>query len=679
MVSNPLLDFTDLPRFGDILPEHIVPAIEQLLASARDTVKNVLDDAASPSWESVIEPITNATERLSRAWSVVGHLNAVVNTPELRDAYNSMVPKLAEFWTELGQNAALFACYQAVKLVADEANYSTVRKKVLENNLREFRLAGAALSIDDKARFAHIQSRLAELTARFEQNVLDATDSFSLVLKDRDALDGVPSDVVEMLAATAQAEGLEGYKLTLHYPCYLPVMQHAHSRTLRKTLYEAYVTRASELGKAEYDTTPIIREKLQLNQEEAQLLGFENYAALSLVTKMADSPEAVMKFIRDLALRARPFAERDYQQLIEFAQRQLGIATLEAWDIAYASEKMRVAEYNYSEQEVKRYFPENVVLSGLFRLIHRLFGVTAREAAAPVWHTDVRYFELWEDEVRLGGFYLDLYAREGKRSGAWMDDIRGRRLKQGQVQCPIACLVCNFTPPIGDKPALFTHDEVITLFHEFGHGLHHMLTRIDELAVAGLNGVEWDAVELPSQFMENFCWEWEVLQSMSAHIEHGSPLSRELFDRMLAARHFQSGLNTLRQLEFALFDICLYSQFEPYHGDWLDLLNTVRQEIAVIIPPSYHRFPNSFSHIFAGGYAAGYYSYKWAEVLSADAYAAFEEVDYADQPRLGHRFWAEVLAVGGSRPALESFFAFRGRAPTVDALLRHSGMIEIVS
>ena len=673
MDANPLLDFTCLPCFEDILPQHSVPAIEALLNTARHTISRVANETGTPSWENFVEPITDDVEKLSRAWGIIGHLNAVVNTPALRDAYNAMVPKVAEFWTELGQNLALLARYQALVTTGEYAAYSAARKKVIENTLRDFRLSGATLPAREKTRFAEIQCKLAELSARFEQNVLDATDAFTLIITDVDELSGVPSDVIAMLAEMAREAGVDGYLLTLQLPCYLPIMQYANHRPLRKKLYEAYVTRASELGPAEHDTTSIIREKLQLSEEEAHLLGFANYAELSLFTKMAENPAEVIQFIRDLARRARPFAVSDYQQLAMFAHDQLGIDTLEAWDISYASEKLRMARFDFSDQEVKEYFPEKNVLAGLFNLVHTLFGITVKEGAAPVWHPDVRYFEIWQDSVLLGAFYLDLYAREGKRSGAWMDDLRSRRVKGDHVQTPLACLTCNFSRPVGGKPALLTHDEVITLFHEFGHGLHHMLTRVDELFVAGISGVEWDAVELPSQFMENFCWEWDVLQAMTAHVEHGKPLPRELFDKMMAARHFQSGLMMVRQLEYALFDMCLYSDFDTQQGDWLALLDEIRREIAVIIPPTYNRFPNSFSHIFAGGYAAGYYSYKWAEVLSADAYAAFEEAGGANRP-LGVRFWNAILAVGGVRPALESFCAFRGRAPTLDALLRHSGM-----
>lgn len=675
MSANPLLDFSGLPRFADIKAEHVTPAVDVLLQEARALVARLTQDAGAPDWDRFVEPLCDATERLSRCWGMVGHLNAVMSSPQIRDAYNSNIPRLSAFWSELGQNLDLYARFKALCEQPDFAAYNAARKTIVENNLRDFKLSGAELPDAQKERFAALQSRLAELSARFEQNVLDATDAFSLYVDNADDLAGLPSDVQAMLASAAQQENRSGYKLTLQFPCYLPVMQYADNRELRHTLYDAYVKRASEFGPPAQDNSPVMREKLQLNREEAELLGFANYAELSLFTKMAESPAQVIAFLRDLGHRARPFALRDRAELEQYARDALGLETLEAWDLSYVSEKLRVARYAFSDQEVKQYFPEPRVLAGLFDVVHTLFGVEVRAAQAEVWQPDVRYYEILRDGTVIGSFYFDLYAREGKRSGAWMDDARGRRLRAGVLQTPIAYLTCNFSGPLDGKPALFTHDEVTTLFHEFGHGLHHMLTQVDELSVSGINGVEWDAVELPSQFMENFCWEWGVLQGMSAHVGSGEPLPRALYDKMIAARNFQSGMQTVRQLEFALFDMLLYSDFDAVHGDWLELLQQVRDEIAVNTPPAYNRFPNSFGHIFSGGYAAGYYSYKWAEVLSADAYGAFEEAGGAN-PDTGSRFWREILAVGGSRPALESFRAFRGRDPQIDALLRHSGMIE---
>ncbi|MDC7706385.1 M3 family metallopeptidase [Vogesella indigofera] len=677
MTTNPLLDFSDLPRFAAIKPEHITPALDVLLANARAAIDKVIA-AGGDDWDSVAEPLSDATEQISRAWGVVGHLNGVMgNTDGLRDAYNAEIPRISAFFTELGQNLDLFARFKAVAANPAFAGASAARKKIIDNDLRDFRLSGAELPEADKQRFAALSSRLAELSNQFSQNVMDATDSFALYIDDVAELAGIPEDSIAMYAALAEADGQSGkYKLGLQFPLLFPVLQYADNRSLREKLYEANAKRASEFGPAEQDNSALIREKLQLAAEEAQLLGFGNYAELSLYTKMAESPQQVIDFLRDLARRAKPYAEQDRAELEAFARDELGLDTLQAWDITYAAEKLRVARYAFSEHEVKQYFPEPKVLAGLFSVVHKLYGITVEQKDAETWHEDARYYQIFKDGQLLGGFYLDLYARDGKRPGAWMDDVRGRRLKNGQVQTPVAYLVCNFTRPLGDKPAYFSHDEVTTLFHEFGHGLHHLLTRVDELGVSGISGVEWDAVELPSQFMENFCWEWDVLQGMTAHAETGEPLPRALYDKMLAAKNFQSGMQTVRQLEFSLFDMLLYTDAKPESVDWLALLETVRDEVAVNRPPAYNRFPNSFSHIFGGGYAAGYYSYKWAEVLSADAYAAFEEAGGAN-PEVGRQFWDEILAVGGSRPALESFRAFRGRDPQIDALLRHSGMSEV--
>lgn len=677
MTTNPLLDFSDLPRFAAIKPEHITPALDVLLANARAAIDKVIA-AGGDDWDSVAEPLSDATEQISRAWGVVGHLNGVMgNTDGLRDAYNAEIPRISAFFTELGQNLDLYARFKAVAANPAFAGASAARKKIIENDLRDFRLSGAELPEADKQRFAELSSRLAELSNQFSQHVMDATDSFALYIDDVAELAGIPEDSLAMYAALAEADGQPGkYKLGLQFPLLFPVLQYADNRALREKLYEANAKRASEFGPAEQDNGPLIREKLQLAAEEAKLLGFANYAELSLYTKMAESPQQVIAFLRDLAHRAKPYAEQDRAELEAFARDELGLTTLEAWDITYAAEKLRVARYAFSEHEVKQYFPEPKVLAGLFSVVHKLYGITVEQKDAETWHEDARYYQIFKDGALLGGFYLDLYARDGKRPGAWMDDVRGRRLKNGQVQTPVAYLVCNFTRPLGDKPAYFSHDEVTTLFHEFGHGLHHLLTRVDELGVSGIRGVEWDAVELPSQFMENFCWEWDVLQGMTAHSDSGEPLPRALYDKMLAAKNFQSGMQTVRQLEFSLFDMLLYTDAKPESVDWLALLETVRDEVAVNRPPAYNRFPNSFSHIFGGGYAAGYYSYKWAEVLSADAYAAFEEAGGAN-PEVGRQFWDEILAVGGSRPALESFRAFRGRDPQIDALLRHSGMSEV--
>jgi oligopeptidase A len=681
---NPLLDFSDLPRFDAIKPEHVTPAVTALLEENRAVVARLEAPMNEVTWDNFVEPLENSTERLSRAWGVVGHLNAVVDTPELRAAYNENLPKITEFWTELGQNLALFDKYKALKASPEYASLSPARKKIIENALRDFRLGGAELPDDKKARYAEIQEQQAALSTKFSENVLDATNDYKLYVENEADLAGLPDDVKQAARAAAEKDAKPGYKFTLHFPSYFPVLQYADNRALRETIYRANVTKASELGtNPEWDNTQNIVEILKLRDEEAKLLGFANFAEVSLVPKMAEKPQQVIDFLQDLAKRARSFAENDLAELRAFAKKELGLDALEAWDIAYASEKLREQRYAFSEQEVKQYFPEPKVVEGLFRVVQSLFSVEIKPDNAPTWHKDVKFFRIEKNGQLVGQFYLDLYARNGKRGGAWMDDARGRRLMQAGVQTPVAYLTCNFSEPAvvdgKQKPALFTHDEVITLFHETGHGLHHMLTQVDELGVSGISGVEWDAVELPSQFMENFCWEWDVLQHMTAHADTGKPLPRELFDKMIAAKNFQSGLQTLRQVEFALFDMHLHFDHDPYASKAVqDVLNEVRHDVAVLIPPVFNRFQNSFGHIFAGGYAAGYYSYKWAEVLSADAYSAFEEANAAGDNILsaeaGRRFQQEILAMGGSRPALESFKAFRGREPKIDALLRHSGM-----
>ncbi len=668
--NNPLLDFAGLPRYADIGHEHVTPAVDLLLAEARAAVARAVQ--APPDWEQFVAPLEDATERLGRAWGQVSHLHAVLDSAELRAAYNENLAKLTQFWTELGHNEALFAKYRALRESPAFAALTPARQRIVDNAVRDFRLSGAELAAERKPRYAQIQDELSRLGAKFSENVLDATNAFSLVIKDEARLAGIPGDVLH----SAQQEDGRGWKFTLHMPSYLPVMQYAEDRALRETLYRAYATRASELGKPELDNTPLIACLLPLRREAAQMLGYPSYADLSLVPKMAESPAQVLEFLEDLARRARPHAERDFAELEAFARAELGLERLEMWDIPFASEKLRQKRYAFSDQEVKQYFPEDAVLTGLFRLIETLYGVRIASASAPLWHGDARFFEVRDARGGLvGQFYLDLYARETKRGGAWMDDAISRRRLGSGVQTPVAHVVCNFSRPVGGKPALFTHDEVLTLFHEFGHGLHHLLTRVDDLGVSGINGVEWDAVELPSQFMENFCWEWDVLQHMTRHVETGAPLPRALYDKMLAAKNFQAGLAMLRQIEFAVFDMRLHSDFDSAQHSVLELLREVRAKVAVIVPPDWNRFPNSFSHIFAGGYAAGYYSYKWAEVLSADAYAAFEEAPAILDAPTGARFRDEVLAVGGSRPAADSFRAFRGREPSVEALLRHNGMI----
>ncbi len=678
---NPLLDFAGLPRFDAIQPSDVQPAISQLIAEARAEVARLLDPKVPATWNDFAQPLQDNLERLSRAWGIVGHLHSVNDIPPWREAYNAMLPEVTRFYAELGQNLELFKRYQAMASSPEFAALSPARQRILQNEIRDFRLSGAELPDSEKPRFQALQERLSQLAAKFSENLLDATNAFQLDVTNEAELDGLPADVKAAAKAAADKAGIAGWRFSLHAPSYLPVMQYAIHRPLRAQMYRAYAVRASEFAdcasKPEWNNATLIDEILKLRSEMAQMLGYQSYAEVSLVPKMADSVPQVLAFLHDLAQRAKPYGAADLAELTQFAKTELGFDTVEPWDIAYISEKLKQARYSFSDDEVKQYFPEPKVLGGLFSVIERLFSVQIVPDTAPVWHPSVRFFRINKGEQLVGQFYLDLYAREEKRGGAWMDEALTRRRTQNGIQTPVAYLNCNFPAPVETdgklKPATFSHDDVITLFHETGHGLHHMLTQVEDLAVSGIHGVEWDAVELPSQFMENFCWEWSVLQDMTAHVDTGEPLPRALYEKMLAAKNFQSGLFTLRQLEFALFDLLIHND-PTCRTPVLDVLAQVREEVAVIQPPAWHRFPNSFSHIFAGGYAAGYYSYKWAEVLSADAFAAFEESGDPVDPGTGARFLKEILSVGGSRPAIESFRAFRGRDPQVDALLRHSGM-----
>jgi len=686
-INNPLLDFTDLPRFSEIRPEHISPALDVLLERAQAAVARAEDPATPSDWANAVEALEAVTEPLGRAWGVVGHLSAVADTPELRKAHAENLPRMTEFWSSLGQSLALYEKYKALAASPEFGGMSAARHQLIENELRGFRLGGAELPEDRKPRFAEIQEQQAQLSKAFSDHVLDATNAYALFIEDPARLAGLPEDAQEAARHAAEKDGKPGWKFTLHFPSYFPVLQYADDRALRQTLYEANVTRASEhgaqygSGQADWDNTANMREQLALRREEAQMLGYQCYGEVSLVPKMAESPAEVLKFLDELAVKARPYAEQDWTELKAFAASELGLTELAPWDVAYASEKLRQQRYAFSEHEVKQYFPEPKVLQGLFGAVERLFSVKIQPDTSQTWHKDVRFFRVSAaDGTLLAQFYIDLYAREGKRGGAWMDDARGRKvLANGKVQTPVAYLTCNFSAPVGDKPAQFTHDEVITLFHEFGHGLHHMLTQVGELGVSGINGVEWDAVELPSQFMENFCWEYEVLTGMTQHVDTGEPLPRALFDRMLAAKNFQNGMMTLRQIVFSSFDMHLHTDFDPLGAKTvLDLSREINDRVHVVPQYPLSRWPNTFSHIFAGGYAAGYYSYKWAEVLSADVYAAFEEAAQLSGTVLdsetGARYQREILSVGGSRPAMDSFVAFRGRAPQIDALLRHGGM-----
>ncbi len=678
VVVNPLLlDTAALPAFDRIMPAHVTPALDILLADADGALERASSDAVPADYDAMSAVLDVATERLGVAWRCVTHLNAVADTPALRATFADNLARVTAFHTRLGADQRLYRKVKAIGAHAAAAGLSPARRQALANALRDFALGGAELEGAARLRHAEIDARLADLSQQFSQHVLDATDGFACYVSEAE-LTGVPADVREAARAGAAAEGRDGCKLTLHMPCYYPVMQYAENRALRERLYRAYATRASEFGAAALDNGPLMQEILALRQEQARLLGHSNFAELSLVPKMAASPAQVIEFLRDLARRARPQAERDLAELRDFARRELALTDLQAWDMAYASERLRLQRYAFSEQEVRQYFTLGKVLAGLFRVVESLFDVSIREERAAAWHASVRFFRIERGSELVGSFYLDPYARPGKRSGAWMDEVRGRWARpDGRLQPPVATLVCNFTPPLAaadgtPRDALLTHDDVATLFHEFGHGLHHLLTRVEDIGVAGIAGVEWDACELPSQFMENFCWEWEVLAQLSAHVETQAALPRDLYERMRAARNFQSGLHMLRQVEHALADMRLHA--EPGSEARIQsVIDEVRREVAVVPAPDFNRYQHGFMHIFDGGYAAGYYSYKWAEVLSADAWSAFEEHGVLDAAT-GRRYREAILETGGSRPALESFKAFRGREPSIDALLRHQGI-----
>ena len=673
-MNNPVLNRKGLPLFDQIKPDHISPAIESILKEANTLIDSLKGMSVTPSWINFVEPIEIISEKISRAWGQIEHLNAVVNSENLRKSYNDNLIKLTEFYTNLSQDESLYKKYQSLKNSEVFNSLTPSQKRIIENVLREFKLGGAELNEKDKKKFKVIQEKLAKLSTQFEENILDATNEFSIFVDDLDELRGIPEENIKKALAEAKEDKKEGYKFTLHFPSYLPVMQYADNRVLREKLYHAYATRASELASPKFDNTKLIEEILELRYESSKLLGFKNFTEMSLVTKMAKSSEEVIGFLMNLANKAKPFALKDMEELKSFS-KTLNIEKLEAWDIAYVSEKLRQAKYSFSENEVKQYFPEHRVLKGLFKVVETIFKLKIMKSDAPTWHNDVSFYSIKnENDELVGQFYLDLYARNHKRGGAWMDEAISRYKNSLGSSHPVAFLTCNFSSPSESKAALFSHDDVITLFHEFGHGLHHMLTTVDDYSISGIKGVEWDAVELPSQFMENFCWEWDVVKHMTEHVDNKNPLPKALFDKMIQAKNFQSGMQTLRQIEFALFDIRLHTEYSDQNKiNPIKLLEAIRDEIAVVRPPSWNRFPNSFSHIFAGGYAAGYYSYKWAEVLASDAFSLFEEQGILSS-HVGQKFQDEVLSKGGSRPAMESFVAFRGREPSVDALLRHNGM-----
>ncbi|CCN81213.1 oligopeptidase A [Vibrio nigripulchritudo SFn27] len=678
-MSNPLLTFTDLPPFSEIKPEHVKPAVEQAIAACREKVEEVVANNEAPSWENVCAPLAEVDDKLSRLWSPVSHLNSVKNSNELREAYESCLPLLSEYGTWVGQHKGLYDAYKAIKASDEFASLSQAQKKSITDALRDFDLSGIGLPADQQHRYGEISKRMSELSSQFSNNVLDSTMGWTKHITDEKELVGMPESAMAAAKAAAEGKELDGWLLTLDIPSYLPVLTYCDNQALRKEMYEAYVTRASDRGPnaGKWDNTDLIAEQLKLRHEIARLLGFSSFSEKSLATKMAENPQQVLGFLNELAVKAKPQGEREVQELRDFAQQEFGVSELNLWDIAYYSEKQKQHLFQISDEELRPYFPEDKAISGLFEVLKRVFGMTVTEReGVDVWHESVKFYDIFDSSGTLrGSFYLDLYAREHKRGGAWMDECRVRRTNaDGELQTPVAYLVCNFNKPVGDKPALFTHDEVVTLFHETGHGIHHMLTQIDVSAVSGINGVPWDAVELPSQFLENWCWEEEALAFISGHYESGEALPKEMLDKMLAAKNFQSAMFILRQLEFGLFDFTLHTEYDPDIGARvLETLAQVKEKVAVLPSLEWNRFSHSFSHIFAGGYSAGYYSYLWAEVLSSDAYSRFEE-DGIFNEETGRSFLNNILEMGGSEEPMELFKRFRGREPEIDALLRHTGI-----
>ncbi len=678
-MQNPLLTFTDLPPFSKIKPEHIQPAVEQMIQNCRTAIETVLQNKETPTWDNICAPLAESDDKLSRIWSPIGHMNAVVNSQELREAYEACLPLLSDYSTWVGQHKPLYEAYKAIKQGSEFNSLSCAKQKTVNNALRDFELSGIALSTNDQVRFGEISKRLSELSSKFSNNVLDSTMAWNKHIENEEQLSGMPKSALAAAKAQAQAKELDGYLLTLDIPSYLPVMTYCDNRSLREELYEAYCTRASDRGPnaGTWDNTDLINETLILSHELARLLDFASYSELSLATKMANSTEQVLTFLNELVEKARPQGYEDLKQLQAFAKESFGADSLEPWDMGYYAEKLKQHQYSISDEELRPYFPENKVIAGLFEVLNRVFGMSVKQREnIDVWHENVSFYDIFDSNGALrGSFYLDLYAREHKRGGAWMDECRVRRLTQSNdLQTPVAYLTCNFNKPLENQSALFTHDEVVTLFHEFGHGIHHMLTRVDESAVSGINGVPWDAVELPSQFLENWCWEEEALAFISSHFETGTPLPKEMLDRMLSAKNFQSAMGLLRQLEFALFDFTLFTQFNPEDGPRvLETLKEIKERVALMPSPEWNRFPHAFSHIFAGGYSAGYYSYLWAEVLSSDAFSLFEEEGIFNK-KTGASFLENVLERGGSEEPMSLFKRFRGREPSADPLLRHRGI-----
>ena len=671
-MNNPILEQITIPLFDKIKSHHLVPAIQKIIIDNETTIKNIENIQDSEISYEFVKELSKIDYRLSNAWSQIGHLNSVCNSEEFRVEYNKCKDLITDYYSNISQNVKVFNLYVKLKESSLFAELTSIQQKVIDNEIRDFKLGGVNLALEEQAKYKKIQSKLSKLASKFEENVLDETNQYFLHIEDSERVRGIPDDVLEQATLLAKEDKKSGYYFTLHFPSYIPVLQYAHNRDLRQQLYEAYAKKASELSNPKYDNSKIIQDILFLRSQLANLLGFHNFAELSLDTKMANSPKEVCDFLKNLASKAKSFAEQDYEDLKKYALKD-GIKHLEAWDVAYYSEIIKQEKYLISDQEIKQYFPEHKVIQGLFDLVNKLYGIEIIESEAPSWHPSVTYYEIQQNNKIIGSFYFDLYARKNKRGGAWMDECISKSQFNDHIDYPVAYLTCNFSSPVGKNAALFTHDEVITLFHEFGHGLHHLLTQVDEYNVSGIKGVEWDAVELPSQFMENFCWNWEVIQNMTEHIESKETMPKNMFDKLIQSKNFQSGMQTVRQVEFALFDMLIHMNDNPINLNVLETLEKVRDEVAVVRPPKWNRFPHSFSHIFAGGYAAGYYSYKWAEVLSADIFDEFLNNGVLNKD-IGTRFRKEVLSVGGSRGANESFVKFKGREPTIDALLKHNGL-----